>query len=199
MFPDNADYVIKNLGVMGFMYFLFMAGVKMDLTLVRRVDKKHWYIALVGVLVPLIGSLTIALMVRKSLEQGLAKASSIWGVTSSLAITAFPVLYSIVKELNLVSSEIGRMALSSAVIGDVIGITGVIIFEATKQGEHRPIAALFYLISLAVFMASIMGGVRQAMLWIVRTTPEGKPVDQIYVIAILLSVMVSGFSLTCLV
>ncbi|KAK4407715.1 Cation/H(+) antiporter 24 [Sesamum angolense] len=193
MFPDNADYVIKNLGVMGFMYFLFMAGVKMDLTLVRRVDKKHWYIALVGVLVPLIGSLSIAFMVRKSLDKELAKASSIWGVTSSLAITAFPVLYSIVKELNLVSSEIGRMALSSAVIGDVIGITGVIIFEATKQGEHRPIAALFYLISLAVFMASIMGGVRQAMLWIVRTTPEGKPVDQIYVIVILLSVMVSGF------
>ncbi|XP_020550589.1 cation/H(+) antiporter 24 [Sesamum indicum] len=193
MFPDNADYVIKNLGVMGFMYFLFMAGVKMDLSILRRVDKKHWYIALVGVLVPLIGSLSIAIMVRKSLDKELAKVSSIWGVTSSLAITAFPVLYSIVKELNLVSSEIGRMALSSAVISDVIGITGVIIFEATKQGEHKPIAGLLYLVSLVVFMASIMGGVRQAMLWIVRTTPQGKPVDQIYVVIILLSVMVAGF------
>ncbi|KAK4412516.1 Cation/H(+) antiporter 24 [Sesamum alatum] len=193
MFPDNADYVIKNLGVMGFMYFLFMSGVKMDLTIPRRVDKKHWYIALVGVLVPLLGSLSIALMVRKSLDRELAKASSIWGITSSLAITAFPVLYSIVKELNLVSSEIGRMALASAVISDVIGMTGIVIFEASKQGEDNPIVALLYVVSLVVFMGSIMGGVRQAMLWIVRTTPEGKPVDQIYVVVILLGVMVAGF------
>ncbi|KAI3461686.1 hypothetical protein Pfo_018349 [Paulownia fortunei] len=176
MFPDNAEYVIKNIGVLGFMYFLFLSGVKMDISAIRKVDKKHWYIALVGILVPLCCSAGVAFMERKSLDKEISKASSIWGITSSLAITAFPVLYRIVKELNLLSSEIGRMALSTAVISD-----------------YRPIAALWYMISLIVVMTSIMGGVRQAMMWIVRTTPEGKPVDQIYVVAILLGVMVVGF------
>lgn len=193
MFPDNAEYVIKNIGVMGFMYFLFVSGVKVDITLIRKLDKKHWYIALVGVVVPLCCGIGVACMQRKYLDKELMKASSIWGITASLAITAFPVLYPIMKELNLLSSEIGRMALSTAVISDVIGLNGVAIFEASKQGEDRPIAALWYMISLMVVLASIFGGVRQVMMWIIRTTPEGKPVDQIYVIAILLGVMVVGF------
>ncbi|KAL3850564.1 hypothetical protein ACJIZ3_012446 [Penstemon smallii] len=193
MYPDNADYVIRNLGVIGFMYFLFISGVKMDIMVVKKLGKKHWYIALVGVLVPLSSSITIAFLERKSLDKRISNLSSIWGICSSLAITAFPVLYPIVRELNLLSSEIGRMALSTAVVSDVIGMNGVLIFEASKQGENRPIAALWFMISFIVVVSSVFIGVRQAMLWIVRTTPEGKQVDQIYVIAILLGVMVIGF------
>ncbi|XP_057772511.1 cation/H(+) antiporter 24 isoform X2 [Salvia miltiorrhiza] len=193
MFPDNAFYVIQNMGLIGFMYFLFISGVKMDIFAVRKADKKHWYIALVGVMGPLCCSIAVAFSWRKSMDTKMVKASSIWGITSSLAMTAFPVLYPIMKELNLLSSEIGRVALSIAVIGDVIGMNGVVIFEASKQGEGKPIAALWYIVSLTVVLASIFGGVRQFMIWIIRTTPVGKPVDQVYVIALLLGVFVVAF------
>ncbi|KAL1565779.1 hypothetical protein AAHA92_01463 [Salvia divinorum] len=193
MFPDNAYYVIKNMGIIGFMFYLFVSGVKMDVFAVRKADKKHWYIALFGMLGPLCCGVAVAFYWRKSMTPELVKASSIMGITSSLAMTAFPVLYPIMKEFNLLSSEIGRVALSIAVIGDVIGMNGVVIFEASKQGEWRTIAALWYIISLAVVQASIFGGVRQFMIWIVRTTPVGKPVDQVYVIGILLGVFVVAF------
>ncbi|CAA2986590.1 cation H(+) antiporter 24-like [Olea europaea subsp. europaea] len=193
MFPEDSEFMLKNIGVMGFMYFVFLSGVKMDLSVIKRAGKKHWYIALSGVIVPFCTTAITAIILRKSQEKELVKALSVWGVSSALSITAFPVLYPIVRELNLLSSEIGRLALSTAVISDIIGIQGIIIFEAGKQGEERPITALWYLISLIVVMVSIIGGVRQAMLWIVRTTPEGKPVDQIYVIGILLGVLVAGF------
>ncbi|KAH6814502.1 hypothetical protein C2S51_023520 [Perilla frutescens var. frutescens] len=193
MFPDNAEYVVQNIGIIGFMYFLFISGVKMDIFSVRKADKKHWYIALFGVLVPLCCAVTVASSMRKSLDKEMMKASSIWGITASLSMTAFPVLYPIMKELNLLSSEIGRVALSTAIIGDVIGMNGVVIFEASKQGGDRPMAALWYMVSLTVVLASLFGGLRQVMMWIIRTTPVGKPVDEIYVIAILLGVMVIGF------
>ncbi|XP_047967425.1 cation/H(+) antiporter 24-like isoform X1 [Salvia hispanica] len=193
MFPDNGYYVIKNMGIVGFMFYLFISGVKMDIFAVRKADKKHWYIALFGVMVPLCCGVAVAFYWRKSLTPELVKASAVMGITSSLAMTAFPVLYPIMKELNLLSSEIGRVALSIAVIGDVIGMNGVVIFEASKQGENQPIAALWYIISLAVVQASIFGGVRQFMIWIIRTTPVGKPVDQVYVVGILLGVFVVAF------
>ncbi|XP_051132277.1 cation/H(+) antiporter 24-like isoform X2 [Andrographis paniculata] len=193
MFPDNAEYVVRNVGTIGFMYFLFISGVKMDVFTLRRVDRKHWIIAVVGVIVPLVCSIAVAMVERKSLPEGTEKPFSLMGITSSLAISAFPVIYPIVKEFNLVSSEMGQMALSTSIISDVIGNIGVTIFEAGKQGEDRPIGALWYMISLIVVLGAIMGGIRQAMLWIVRTTPDGKPVDQIYVITILLGVLVIGF------
>ncbi|KAL3518009.1 hypothetical protein ACH5RR_020598 [Cinchona calisaya] len=192
-FPDNAEFVLKNIGVLGFMYFLFISGVKTDLTVVTKARKKHWYIALISTVVPLICTISVAIPLRKSMEKELAKASSILGTATLFAMSTFPVLQLIIKEFNLLSSEIGRLTMLIAVISDIIGINCVIAFEAAKQEEAKSSAALWYILSLIVVMASIFGGIRRAMLWIVKTTPVGKPVDQIYVIAILLGVMVVGF------
>ncbi|KAK3015678.1 hypothetical protein RJ639_007515 [Escallonia herrerae] len=193
LFPDHAAFLMKNVGILGLMYFLFISGVKTDVTAIRRTGRKNWYIVLFGVLIPIVTITSVALILRKSLDKELAKGSSIWGVSSALAITAFPDLYTIIRELNLLSSDIGRMALSSAVISDVIGMNGIVAFKAAKQGEAKSIAAVWYMVSLVIVVVSVLGGLRQAMIWIVRTTPEGKPVDQIYVIAILLGVAVVVF------
>ncbi|KAL3530940.1 hypothetical protein ACH5RR_010262 [Cinchona calisaya] len=193
-FPDNAEFVLKNVGVLGFVYFLFISGVKTDLSVVvKTAGRKHWYIALFSIVVPLICTISVAIPLRKSMEKEFATASSILGASSLFAMSAFPVIQLIIKEFNLLSSEIGRLALLIAVISDILGISFIIAFEATKQEEGKSLSALWYIISLIVVMASIFGGIRQFMLWIVKTTPEGKPVDQIYVIAVLVGVVVVGF------
>ncbi|GER35477.1 Cation/H(+) antiporter 25 [Striga asiatica] len=193
VFPDNGYYVIQNIAILGFMYFLFLSGVKIDINVPKRAEKKHWYIAFAGIITPLCSSLAIAFIERKSLDKETMKISSIWGISSYLAITSFPVLYPIVSELNLLSSGIGRTALSTAVVGDIIGMNALVVFEASKQGENRAITALWFMISSIFVVLTLISGVRQAMVWIVRSTPEGKPVDQIYVVSVLLGVMVTGF------
>lgn len=175
------------------MYFLFISGVKTDLTQLKKVGKRQWYIAIFGVSIPMLCSLFIGIGFQKSMEKELAKASSMLGVTSEFAITAFPVIYPIIRELNLLSSEIGRMALSTALISDVIGIQFVVVFEAAKQGEHKSVAALWSLFYSFMIGASIFGGIRKIMIWIIKVTPEGKSVEQIYVVFILLGVMLTGF------
>ncbi|KAL6967758.1 hypothetical protein U1Q18_033569 [Sarracenia purpurea var. burkii] len=189
IFPDNATYVFRNVGMIGFMYFVFLAGVKMDLTLITKAGKKQWFTALFGVTVPLVTVLSIALGVRKSLDKEMARASSIISFAASFAITSFPVLYQIIKELNLLSSEVGRLALSTVMISDVIGLHCIVVFELVRQWEAAAIDALWYFISFLGILAALAGA-RQAMFWIIRTTPEGKPVEQAYVVAILLLVMV---------
>ncbi|KAG9152250.1 hypothetical protein Leryth_027338 [Lithospermum erythrorhizon] len=194
MFPDNMRFVLKNLAVIGFMYFLFLSGVKIDLRVLFKANKKQWCISIIGVAAPLLTSTIVAISMRKYMRDGeLGTFSSIYGIAASIAVTSFPVLYPVLQELNLLSSDIGRLALKLAVIGDVVGIHGVSIFEAAKQAEGKESAALWYTISLFVIGVTIIGGVRQAMRWIVQSTPEGQPVEQIYVISILLGVFVSGF------
>ncbi|KAL8531223.1 hypothetical protein ACS0TY_008013 [Phlomoides rotata] len=192
MFPWSGDFVIKNLGLVGFMYFLFLSGVKTDIMVIKRARKKHWCIGLLGVLLPLVCSLSVALAQRKSLDKQLGSISSIWGMSISFTTAAFPVLYPIIKELNLLSSGIGRMALTTAVISDVIGLNALLVFETWKQGEHKPIIALWYIISFVIIAGTFIGGARQGMMWIIRTTPEEKAVDQVYVVGILVGVLVCG-------
>lgn len=192
LFPENFDYVIKNVALVGFMYFLFLSGVRMDVKVIKRARKKHWYVATVGMILPICCSLCVGLILRKSLDKEMARFSSIWGISLTLSIAAFPVLYPIARELNLLSSSIARMALSTAVISDLIGLNALLVFETLKQGEYKAINALFYLVSFIILASSFIAGARQAMLWIIRATPEEKPVDQTCVTAILVTVMVAG-------
>ncbi|KAK9054844.1 hypothetical protein SSX86_025923 [Deinandra increscens subsp. villosa] len=193
MFPGQSAFIFRNIGSFAFMYFMFVSGVKMDLLTIKRATKKQWYIGMFGMVVPIIATCGVALLVRNSLEPEMKKASSIWGVSAALAITSFPVLHPIIRELNLLSSDIGRMALATAVIGDLVGMYGVIAFEAAKQGEFRPMAAVGYMISLVLTFITIFGGNRMMMFWIIKRTPEGKPVEQFYIISILAGVLVWGF------
>lgn len=193
MLPDDVCFLLGNIGIIGFMYFLFISGVKMDLTLLKKSGRKEFCIASFSVVIPLILNITFALLIRKSMDKELAKFSSIGAVTSSLAITAFPVVYPILHELNLLSSEVGRMAMSTSIISDAVGINAILAFEAAIQGEYNGKNAIWYLISLIVLLAFVVFGVRRAMRWIVEKTPEGQAVEQGFVVAILLGVFVMGF------
>lgn len=165
----------------------------MDFSVVAKTKKKQLTIAFVGVLVPLIMGASVGLIFRKSMDKELGKLSSIGAISSTLSLPLFPVISPILKELNLLSSEIGRLALAISVISDAFGITAMIAFEATKQGEGKPIAVLWYLISLVLILAFTVVVVRKVMDKIIEYTPDGQPVDQSIVVAILLMVLVMGF------
>ncbi|KAF2290263.1 hypothetical protein GH714_006648 [Hevea brasiliensis] len=174
VFPENSVFLVQNVGIMGFMYFLFLAGVKMDLTLIRKSGKKHVYIAMIGMIVPAVFVAIVGVILRSSLDKELARVSGIGAVATDLAFTSFPVIYLVLKELNLLSSEVGRMALAVAVIGDSLGIFVIIAFEAMKQGEVSTQGAAWYFISTAVidmFGLAIANG----SLWFGLVVPDGPP------------------------
>ncbi|XVF05812.1 hypothetical protein REPUB_Repub05bG0205200 [Reevesia pubescens] len=193
LYPLSSSFVLRNIGVMGFMLFVFVAGLKMDLTLLKRSGKKNFIIASISVLVPLIAVTIVALFTRKLMDGDLGRPSSIGAIATIMSFTAFPVHYTILEELNLLSSEVGNMALSISLISDSIGMNFLVAFEAAKQGEVSAVDALWYMVSLVLLLAFLVTVIQRAMTWIIEQTPEGEPVDQFYVVAILVLVFVMGF------
>ncbi|KAK7289892.1 hypothetical protein RIF29_03915 [Crotalaria pallida] len=191
--PVGAQFLSRNLGIMGFMFFVFIYGLKMDLALLKKTGKMHLYIALVGISIPTITVFCVALMLRKTMDKDIATFSSIGILAAYLGITAFPVLHTVLKELNLLNSDVGGMALAMAIIGDSLGMVTVVAFEAGKQGETGPQNALWYMISLVVIIAFVLFCLRPTMVWIDDNVPEGDQADHSYVVAILLGVLVMGF------
>ncbi|KAK5830787.1 hypothetical protein PVK06_014582 [Gossypium arboreum] len=192
VFPFTSDFVLENLGRMGVTLFLFVIGVKMDLGLLKRSGKKHLYIALASVFGPLLIVSIVAVLTKESMDEELARVSSIGEIALSLSVTTFPVHYTILEELNLLRSEVGNMALSIALISDAIGINFMVVFEAMKQGDSSAQSIIWYSISCVV-MAAFTPVIRRAMVWIIEQTQEGEAVDQFYVIAILLGSFVAAF------
>ncbi|ESW18828.1 hypothetical protein PHAVU_006G073800 [Phaseolus vulgaris] len=193
MTSDTAQFLMNNLGVMGFMFFLFIYGVKADPGILRKIGKLHISTALVGILMPMGSVCVVAISMRKNMDQDLAKVSSLGIVSAYLGITAFPVLYQILKEFNLLNSDLGRVALSIAMIGDMVGLALILLFEAASQGEVHIIYAVWYMICLVLMIAFLKFCVRPAMIWINNNTPEGQPVQESFVVAILLGTFFMGF------
>lgn len=130
---------------------------------------------------------------RKNMDKEMALIPSLGSISGYLGITAFPVLYHILKEFNLLNSDMGRSALSIALIGDSFGMLCIMAFEASSQGETKMINTLWYMISFVGLMAFLMFCVRPAMIWINNNTPEGHPEQQSFVVAIFLGALVMGF------
>ncbi|PNY11456.1 cation H(+) antiporter 25-like protein [Trifolium pratense] len=127
------------------------------------------------------------------MDKELSAISSIGVIAGYLGITAFPVLYHVLKELNLLNSDVGRFALSTALIGDSIGMGSILAFEAERQGQTRTENAFWFMLSAIVLATLLLCCVRPAMIWINNKTPEGQPVDQSFIVAILLGIFVMGF------
>ncbi|KAK7333169.1 hypothetical protein VNO80_29934 [Phaseolus coccineus] len=192
MTSDSAQFLMNNLGVMGFMFFAFMYGVKADPFILKRIGKLHICTALVGIIIPTGIVFIVALSMRKNMDEDLAKFTSIGAIAGYLGITAFPVLYHILTEFNLLNSDVGKVALSTAVISDMIGLVLVLLFEAAFQ-EVKIIKILWYFICIVLMTVFLLFCVRPAMIWINNNTPEGQPVQESFIVAILLGTFVMGF------
>ncbi|CAL9244084.1 unnamed protein product [Arabidopsis halleri] len=195
LFPPIANYICANIGLLGFFYFFFLTAAKTDVAEIFKAPRKHKYIAAISVLVPIacVGGTGAAL--KEKMDVRLQKSSSIGGVTFALGFTSFPVIYTVLRDMNLLNSEIGKFAMSVTLLGDMVGIYVLVLFEAMAQadGAGGAYSVIWFLISSAILAAFLLLVVKRTFERIVAKTPEGGLVNQNYIVMILMGVLVSCF------
>ncbi|KAJ3669572.1 hypothetical protein LUZ60_011522 [Juncus effusus] len=110
----------------------------------------------------------------------------------ALSITAFPVLARILAELKLLTTDIGRLAMSAAAVNDVAAWI-LLALAIALSGDGSPLVSLWVLLSAAAFVIFLSFAVRPILEWMVRRTPEGEPVKEVYICATLFIVLAAGF------
>ncbi|XP_071936100.1 cation/H(+) antiporter 15-like isoform X1 [Coffea arabica] len=195
VFPAKGRVVIDTLSIFGLMLFIFLIGVKVDPTMVLRSGKKAIAVGILGFFIPYgLASLVACLLDQfLSLDTGIAKALPHLVVMQSM--TAFPVITCFLDELNILNSEIGRLASSSSIICDVCLWSVMSIQFAVKIYNTKPLRVTIGLFLSSIFFSIfIVFGVRPAASWAIRRTPEGKPIKEIYVFMVLVVLMACGFA-----
>ncbi|KAK9135154.1 hypothetical protein Syun_014484 [Stephania yunnanensis] len=173
IFSIQGMLVLDMLGSIGILFYLFLVGVEMDIMLVRRTGKKSLMIALCGMILPfLVGALGSLTMPGNHIGEATSSRSFVVFIALSQAVTSFPVLAQILAELKLLNSDLGKIALSSAVISDGFA---------------------WLLLALAVTFTKETPQVGPAICWVDRNTPEGEDFNEVHIILILTGVMICGF------
>ncbi|PHT92319.1 Cation/H(+) antiporter 19 [Capsicum annuum] len=193
IFPPKSLTVLDTLANLGLLFFLFLVGLELDPKSLRRTGKKALCIAGAGITVPFLLGIGTSFALRATISQGVKQAPFLVFMGVALSITAFPVLARILAELKLLTTDVGRMAMSAAAVNDVAAWILLALAIALSGSGSSPLVSLWVLLSGAGFVALCIFVGPPIFKWMAGRCSDGEHVDEIYVCATLAAVLAAGF------
>ncbi|CAA7027733.1 unnamed protein product [Microthlaspi erraticum] len=205
---DYKEIVFSLISALSYMMFWFLMGVKMDMGLIRTTGKKAITIGISSVLLSTMVCSVIFFGNLKDVgkNNSAATLNSLESIVvySIQCLSSFPVVGNLLFELRLQNSELGRLAISSAVISDFSTsvLASVLIFMKELKDEQTRLGSVFVGDVIAgdrpfqragivvLFVCAAIYVFRPLMFYIIKQTPSGHPVKPVYLSAII--VLVSG-------
>lgn len=155
LFPLDRLLPLQTLSQLGVLLFLFVVGLRLDLATLRGHARTAVAASYASILVPLVLGAALALRLPGALAgpAGQPLPFALF-VGTALAVTAFPVLATIVEERGMARTRMGALALAAAAVDDV---TAWAILAAIV-GTARAGGGLAALATTLVATAVIVGG-----------------------------------------
>nr|XP_016455561.1 PREDICTED: cation/H(+) antiporter 3-like isoform X2 [Nicotiana tabacum] len=195
LFPQPGEIFIDLMSKIGYIFFIFLSGVKMDAKMVLRSGSRAWTVGLLAVILP-VASFASLYFGYFSLDENMHRyrkpaTQSIFLIQS---LIAFPVVASLLVDLKIMNSELGRLALASTLISDLFSNLGLTIFSTLRIGVSAEIPMVIFVQSFVLLVGIILlivFTVRPLSLWIIKRTPEGRPVNSVYIVCASVTVMLA--------
>ncbi|CAG7861052.1 unnamed protein product [Brassica rapa] len=196
LFPAKSLTVLDTLANLGLLLFLFLVGLEIDLKSLRRTGKKAISIAAAGMLLPfamgVVTSFAFPEISSTSGDDNIAPFIIFMGV--ALSLTAFGVLARILAELKLLTTDLGRISISSAAINDVFAWILLALAISLSGDRSSLLVPLWVLLSGTAFVIACFIIAPLIFKLISRRCPEGEPIAEKYVCLALCAVLVAGFA-----
>ncbi|XP_051129688.1 cation/H(+) antiporter 15-like [Andrographis paniculata] len=192
VFPLRSVMVLETMANVGILYFLFLVGVEMDIVMIKNTGKKALVISSAGMILPFLIGVSFAFVLHTS-GQWVKLGTFIIFLGVSLSVTAFPVLARILAELKLLNTDVGKIAMASALINDMAAWILLALAIAIAEDEALSLSSLWVLFSSIGFVLFCFFAVRPMLVWILQRTPEGEAINEFYICLILTLVMLFGF------
>ncbi|RLM58406.1 cation/H(+) antiporter 15-like [Panicum miliaceum] len=119
LFSERGTYILESVSLVALILFLFSMGVKTDLSLLRRPSGRAVAVGITGSLVPLAVTLPVFHALQPSLPEDLHGSSLITELAVRLSLSSFPVIADELSDLDLLNTDLGRIALTASLITDV--------------------------------------------------------------------------------
>ncbi|KAL5540908.1 hypothetical protein UlMin_043300 [Ulmus minor] len=190
LLTTTSQEILGTLSLFGFLLFFFMSAVQVNIKMIPNSGTKSLTIGIVSFLVPLFFGTVANQFVGHNLTP--SDKNALQTVVLLQSFVSFPVVASLISELRILNSELGRLSLSAAVVSDITGFALATFFFVSKTYEMNPKGALLDIAVMLVYIATVVFVLRPAMLWIIKNTPEGMPVKDLYVYAVILVALAAG-------
>ncbi|XP_039048601.1 cation/H(+) antiporter 4-like [Hibiscus syriacus] len=192
---DFGAETLETTGLFGFSMFLFLMGVKMDLKMALRTSRRAIVIGIISLLSPIVVGLCVYEKFKEPNQSKSTSVERLMGITVE-SLTSCSVIACLLSELKILNSELGRLALSAAVVGDIGTLFLVYFISSSKRWAISPGFAVTHFCVMVFFVILIFFVFRPMMFRIIRATPDGRPVSEVYIVTIVMVAMACGIFTT---
>lgn len=162
LFPmeGSSAIVLEGFFVIAVTLFLLVAGMEVDLSVAFRQGRVALSVSLLGMLLPFVIGFAFAWFfpdILGGVSKGTLFVFSLFFATA-LSISALPVIAKILKDLNLLKTDLGVVVLASAIINDLLGwIIFAVVLGMMGASKGLPINAVIGFTLLFVFLMLTVG------------------------------------------
>ncbi|KAI9156425.1 hypothetical protein LWI28_006311 [Acer negundo] len=194
MFQPENMLLNNTISAIAGIYFIFINSLKMDKSRLLSVVKSSWHVGLITYLVPWALSIYVFYQVQDNIPGIVGGSFPVYLLVLSTR-SYVAVIVNALGELNLLSSELGQLAISSATVHELIGwllmCVALLMQGPNKESDDRMKGVLTVLSLFALTLFSIFV-LRPLILQVIRKTSDGKPVNGNYVGALLFAPLIAG-------
>ncbi|XP_045814427.1 cation/H(+) antiporter 18-like isoform X2 [Trifolium pratense] len=193
VFPPKSLTVLDTLANLGLIFFLFLAGIELDPKSLRKTGGRVLAIAIAGISLPFALGIGSSFVLQATIAKGVNTSAFLVYMGVALSITAFPVLARILAELKLLTTGVGRMAMSAAAVNDVAAWVLLALAVALSGNSQSPFVSLWVFLSGCGFVVCSILIALPIFKWMAQQCHEGEPVNELYICATLAAVLAAGF------
>ncbi|CAL5350955.1 unnamed protein product [Camellia sinensis] len=195
MFSFKQTKLMRLLEYISLGMYGYIVGVRTDVSMIKTSGKLSWIIGVLGFLIPLVIAYSTNIYLGKFFISK-SEAADLMPICLLASSSYFHVTSILLEELNLLNSEIGRLALSSSLISSLFSWIYSISTNYYYYANFYKLTKLVYLerqtyrIILALF---IIFALRPVMFWMIRKVPEGKCIKEAHFFGMVVMLFGVGF------
>ncbi|CAN1812182.1 Cation/H(+) antiporter 3 [Linum perenne] len=203
LFPPVPNQVMISLSKIGFIMFAFLSGVRMDPALVKISGKKAIALGFVIFVIPFTMVHTCEVEFPQHSKRPLRsrldhlKTTDIY--LALITTSQFVGVNTVLMQLKIANTQLGHLTLASTLISELLRFSySPILGYLEAVVTIEPFVGAKVLTVSLLFALLILGGLKNVVLWCIKKTPSGKPMNETYVhlvIGILMALASSGDAL----
>jgi Kef-type K+ transport system membrane component KefB len=184
LFPPESLGFLNALSQTGLVIFIFIVGVRLDFSELKRQSGVAVVTSSIGVIVPLAMGVLLAQHLYPKYGSGDHLVFALF-IGTAMSVTAFPVLARILMERNLLNSRLGSVAIACAAVGDITAwiLLAALIALKNKDQNARPVWMMLLL--LAGYIAIMITAGRVMRAWSRRLDERNLPVGAMVLFIVL--------------
>lgn len=145
---------LQQLSSLGVIVLMFTAGLETDIKELKKTGVASFIIALLGVVVPLVGGFTLAMLFNKGTSTEVILQNIFIGII--LTATSVSITVETLKELGKLNTKAGNTILGAALIDDILGIIALTLITSFSDAS---VSIFIVILKIALFFifAGVIG------------------------------------------